>query len=398
MNCRYRFQAINAGRQVITGQMDAKNQDELTQLLRQHDLDLLIARRILTLSQRTLTRRELIDFCFHLEQLLSAGIPLLDAVDDLAESSSGKTLRHAYRQIADELRAGKAFSAALPAEITRCEAAFAGIVRAGELSGRLGETLGHLGQSLRQNEALASTSRRLLTYPLLAATLVLAACLFLMLFLVPQIRSFLGSSVSALPWYTRLLFTLSAVLQTYWAIFLALPALAALGGAVAIRRYPACHESWHRLLLRLPIVGEIQRKLLVARLADLLAMLYASGIPLLEALELLPQAIGNRAAARAMKQVHRQVEQGESLSGAFSHQPIFPALLTRMLATGERTGRLDTSLINLAGIYEQEARAMIDTLQALIEPTLTLSIGILLGWMMLATLQPIYGIVEQVAR
>ncbi len=398
MTRRYRFQALDANQQLVHGQMNATDPDELARLLRQHDLDLLLARRIPALNQRKLARRELIDFCFHLEQLLTAGISLLDALDDLAAGGSSKPLRHLYRGIADELRSGKSFSAALPGEITRSDASFAGIVRAGELSGRLAETLGRLGSSLRQAEALASATRKLLTYPLLAATLVLTACLFLMFFLVPQIRSFLGNAVTDLPWYTRLLFSLSTLLQEHWAILLATPPLLALAAIIAIRQHPAWHEAWHRLLLHIPLLGEIQRKLLVARLADLLAMLYASGVPLLEALELLPQSISNRAVARAVTQVHHLVEQGEALSGAFSRHDIFPGLLTRMLETGERTGRLDASLNNLAGIYEQEARATIGTLQALIEPALTLSIGILLGWMMLATLQPIYDIVEQVAR
>lgn len=398
MSRTYRFLALDTRQQLVNGQMNASDPGELAQLLRQHDLDLLQARRLSLFGQRKLARRELIDFCFHLEQLLSAGIPLLDALDDLADGGSSKALRPIYRGIADELRSGKAFSAALPAAITRCDAAFAGMIRAGELSGRLSETLSRLGHSLRQAEALASASRKLLTYPLLAGMLVLGAALFLMFFLVPQIRAFLGSAVTDLPWHSRLLFALSTLLQEYWPILLGAPALLALAGAVAIRQRPAWHDAWHRLLLRLPVVGEIQRKLLVARLADLLAMLYASGIPLLEALALLPGTIGNRAAARAVTQIHRQVEQGAALSAAFARQTIFPALLTRMLATGERTGRLDTSLNNLAGIYEQEAHAMIDALQALLEPAMTLSIGILLGWMMLATLQPIYDIVEQVAR
>lgn len=398
MTRTYRFQALDARQQLVSGQMSASDPSELARLLRQHDLDLLLARRMLSFKQRKLARRELIDFCFHLEQLLTAGIPLLDALDNLAASGSSKPLRPLYRRIADELRGGKAFSAALPVEITRCDAAFAGIIHAGECSGRLSETLGRLGHSLRQTEALASASRKLLTYPLLATALVLCASLFLMFFLVPQIRGFLGTAVTDLPWYTRLLFALSTLLQEHWPSLLGAPPLLALTAAIAIRQRPAWHEAWHRQLLRLPILGEIQRKLLVARLADLLAMLYASGIPLLEALELLPGTISNRAAARAVTQVHRQVEQGAALSGAFARQAIFPALLTRMLATGESTGRLDTSLANLAGIYEQEARAQIGVLQAMIEPALTLSIGILLGWMMLATLQPIYDIVGQVTR
>jgi len=385
-------------RQLVCGEMQAQNMEELGGLLRQNELDLLDARHVTQRRRQKLPRSELIDFCFHLEQLLVAGIALLDALDDLAHGASSKVLRQLCRSTGDELRSGKPFSAALPEEVHRSDASIAGLIRAGELSGRLAETLQRLGNSLRKSEELAAARRQLLTYPLLATALVLSACTFLLLHVVPQIRDFVASAALDLPWHSRLLFALSDLIRENWPTLLITPPALALTLVLALRLTPSWHIAWDRCLLRIPLLGDVHRKLAVARLADVLALLYASGVPLLSALESLPRAINNLALSAALTQIHHEVEQGRTLSESFADQGVFPHLMIRMLETGERTGHLDRSLVNLAEIYEKEALAMIGKLHAMIEPALTLSVGIVLGWMMLATLQPIYSVVEQVGK
>lgn len=398
MSRRYRYQALDIHRQLVCGEMQAQSMAELSVLLQQHDLDLLSVRPVAVRRRQKLLRRDLIDFCFHLEQLLVAGISLLDALDDLANGASSKALRELCRTTGNELRSGKPLSAALPEEIHRADASIAGIVHAGEISGRLADTLKRLGNSLRKSEEFADARRQVLTYPLLAASLVLSACSFLLLYVVPQIRDFVSSAVHDLPWYSRLLFVLSDLIRENWLALLVAPLAIILTGVLLLRLVPSWHITWDRYLLRVPLLGDVQRKLVIARLADLLALLYASGVPLLSSLELLPRTINNLALAEALAQVHHKVEQGETLSASFAGPSIFPPLMIRMIETGERTGQLDATLGNLADIYEKEAHAMIGRLQAMIEPALTLSVGVVLGWMMLATLQPIYSIVEQVGR
>lgn len=396
MNSLFRYRALDQAGQLVSGRLEAEDSAQLQLQLRRHGLDLLSVRKV-RLSPQGLPRQRLADFCFQLEQMLSAGIPLLEAVDDLAGNASGRRLRAICRRIGNELRSGKAFSSALPMEITHREPAFAGMIQAGELSGNLAETLARLGNSLRQAERMQNATRQLLTYPAIAALMVGAAFLFLLLHLVPQIRTFLGDNAIALPWHTRLLFFVSDLVRQQWLTLIALIVAPPLTLALLLRIWPDARQRLDRLRLSLPVLGPILRKLAIARIAELLAMLYTCGVPLLAALESLPAAITNHALRAALHGVRHQVEQGATLSQAFGAQALFPRRLIRMLETGERTGRLDATLNSIASAYEQEAGTAIARLQGMLQPATTLAIGILLGWMMLATMQPLYGIIGRAA-
>lgn len=393
----YRFKAINADQEVVSGQSEATGLDDLERSLQRSGLELLRASPRKQRMQPP-SRRELIDFCFHVEQLLTAGIPLIEAIEDLAENGEGRHWRARCRRIATALAAGLPLSDALQTEAAGIDPVFTGVIRAGELSGQLPETLKRLGTTLRQEETLAAGTRKLLLYPAVAGTLVLGTAAFLMFFLVPQIRTFLGETGLPLPLHTRLLFATADLLAGYWPWLLAFPALLLPALHLAIRHSPdlaRLRDSW---LLKLPLTGGIYRKLLVTRQAELLALLYTTGIPLLEALAALQPTTRNRIVGAALADIHRSVEQGSTLADAFARHAIYPPLLVRMLQIGERTGRLDQTLNNIARRYEGEAADALAAVQTLIEPALTLIIGLLLGWIMLATMQPIYGIIGQAGK
>lgn len=394
----FHFRALDPRQQLITGEMEAHDLDALLQHLQQQGLELLDVRRKHVRNARPPSRRDIIDFCFHIEHLLSAGIPLLDALHDLAKHSESPRLRPLCRRLATAISSGHSLSAAMQTEHVQLEAAFIGVIRAGETSGRLPEVLQRTGNHLQQAEELDARTGQALIYPILAGVLVIAASVFLMCFLVPQIRLFLGETGVALPLHTRLLFAMADILETWWPLLLGLPPGILLLTFSARRSSPSLRLRLDRCALKMPLTGRIRRKLLVARLADLLALLYSTGIPLLEALASLQKSSANRFVAQALAQIRRAVEQGSSLADAFAQHDVFPALLIRMLQVGERSGALDSSLGNIARLYEREARESIARLQTLIEPALTLCIGILLGWVMLSILQPIYGIIGQAAR
>lgn len=397
MSIQFSFKALDAQQQIVTGKMQVPDREVLAQQLQQQGLDLLSARRLRSAASGKPSRRDLIDFCFHVEHLLNAGIPLIDALQDLAQGSDSRNLRQLSTRLAAAVIGGKSLSAALQSEVGDTEPALVGIIRAGELSGRLPDILHRLGNNLRQSEALAASTRQLLLYPAVAGGLVMAASAFLMLFLVPQIRSFLGESGLPLPLHTRLLFVVSDFLTGYWPYVIGTPPLLLLLCAGTLRYRPALRLRLDRLALDAPLTGRVNRRLAVARLADLLALLYSTGIPLLEALEAVQKSCANRVVGQALQRIRHAVEQGSSLAEAFARHDIFPPLLVRMLQIGEKTGGLDKALNNIAQRYEHEARESIAILQTLLEPALTLCIGILLGWIMLATMQPIYGIIGQVS-
>jgi len=387
----FRYRALDSSLQRVSGELEATSLLHLEQELQRRGLELLSARRR-HLSLRTrLTRGELADFCMQVEQLLSAGIPLLEALQALGKSGEGARLPALCRRLEEKLAAGRALSQALEEE--QLDPAFVGMVRAGEFSGRLPDCLRRMGDSLSQGENLARSTKKLLLQPLLAASMVFAASLFLMLYLVPQIRDFLADSSHTLPLASTLLFATADLLQKYWPWLAALPLLLALATA-ALRHDPARALAIDRMSLRIPLAGPVRRKLLIARLADLLAVLYSSGIPLLEALRSLPPTIGNRTAGNIVSQIAHDVEQGSSLAEAFSRHDFFPPLLIRMLLAGERSGTLEHALQHIGKRYEREASDSIAILQGLIAPVLTLLIGLLLGWIMLATIQPLYGLID----
>lgn len=397
MSILFSFKALDAQQQIVTGKMQVPDREVLAQQLQQQGLDLLSARRLRSAASAKPSRRDLIDFCFHVEHLLNAGIPLIDALQDLAQGSDSRNLRQLSTRLAAAVIGGKSLSAALQGEVGETEPALVGVIRAGELSGRLPDILHRLGSNLSQSEALAAGTRQLLLYPAVAGGLVMAASAFLMIFLVPQIRSFLGESGLPLPLHTRLLFVVSDFLTGYWPYVIGTPPLLLLLCAGTLRYQPALRLRLDRLALDAPLTGRVSRRLAVARLADLLALLYSTGIPLLEALEAVQKSCANRVVGQALQRIRHAVEQGSSLAEAFARHDIFPPLLVRMLQIGEKTGGLDKALNNIAQRYEREARESIAILQTLLEPALTLCIGILLGWIMLATMQPIYGIIGQVS-
>ena len=387
----FRYQALDSGQQRVSGEREACSLAHLEEDLLQLGLELISARRRRLRRPPKTSRAELADLCLQLEQLLAAGIPLSESLDELGASTEGARLPALCRRLGERLVAGQAFSHALAEE--KLPPDCIGVIRAGEYSGRLADSLRRLGNSLQQSEEHARTTKKLLLQPLLAGLMVLAAGLFLMVYLVPQIRNFLSDSNQSLPLATTLLFATADFLQNHWP-WLGLPPVLLLVTARGLRRHPALAPEVDRLSLRVPLTGHIRRRLLTARLAELLALLYRSGIPLLEALRSIAAAIDNRFARNIVDQIANDVEQGSSLAEAFSRHDFFPPLLIRILQAGERSGTLEQALEHIVRRCEREASDAMVTLQNLTAPVLTLLIGLLLGWIMLATLQPLYGMIE----
>lgn len=391
MNTHFRYQALDSRQQRVSGEREACSRAHLEAELLQLGQELINAKAQRLRRPPRMSRAELADFCLQIEQLLAAGIPLTEALHDLGASTEGARLPTLCRRLGERLVAGQSLSQALAEE--RLPPDCIGVIHAGEYSGRLADSLHRLGNSLQQSEEQARTTKKLLLQPLLAGLMVLAAGLFLMFYLVPQIRNFLTDSNQSLPLASILLFATADFLQHYWP-WLGLPPILLLVAASGLRRHPALAPEIDRLSLLIPLIGQIRRRLLTARLAELLALLYSSGIPLLEALRSIPAAIDNRFASNIVGQIADDVEQGSALAEAFSRHDFFPPLLIRILHAGERSGTLEQALEHIVRRCEREAGDAMATLQSLTGPALTLLIGLLLGWIMLATIQPLYGMID----
>jgi type IV pilus assembly protein PilC len=224
---------------------------------------------------------------------------------------------------------------------------------------------------------------------------VLGVTFFLMVYLVPQMVSLIKTMGQTLPLHTRLLIAVSNFLVSYWWIVLGAPVLIFFGIKFAAQTNPVLRYRLDGLKLRLPVVGPILRKIILSRFASVFALMYSSGITILDAIRSSEETTGNAVIQEALHNVGQEIGEGKNVTAAFQDVGMFPPLVVRMLRVGEGTGALDTALANVSYFYNREVREGIARIQVMIEPTLTVLMGVLLGWVMLSVLGPIYDTISK---
>lgn len=394
----YDYSAVDAEGRRIGGRMEAMNPVDLEMRLKHMGLDLVRGKPIRhrpLLGGSGVPRRELINFCFQLQQLIRAGVPLLDALTDLRDSLEHPRLKEVSANLVENIEGGQTLSQAMAAHPGLFNRVFLSLIRAGEASGDLDRVLDNLTASLKWEDELIAHTQKLLLYPAFVSTIVLGATTFLMVYMVPQLKLFVGNMGQALPAHTRALFLISDLLLDYWYVPLLLPGLITALLIYLLHNNPLARRRFDALKLRLPLVGGILKKIILSRFAGTFAMLYAAGIPVLESLRTTRDVVGNRVIRRALEQTEQAIREGRNMAAAFQDTGLFPPLVVRMVRIGESTGALDTALLNVSYFYNRDVQESVSRAQALIEPLLTLILGTLLGWIMLSVIGPIYDVISQ---
>lgn len=391
----YRYRALDAEGRTVRGESDALNSDELESRLGRLGLSLLMAQPVkpglaASLSRRKIDRRALIDFFFHMDSLLRAGVPLVDTLTDLRDSSDLPAMRSLVGDLVDRIETGSPFSEALAGHPEVFSKLLIGLVRTGEITGNLPDVLRETTANLKWQDELSSQTRKALMYPTFVAVVVLSVVFFLMIYLVPQLVQFLANMKQDMPIQTRVLIAVSNFIVNWWALIIALPVVAGVALKVGLDRSAELRRKRDHLLLEVPVLGPILRKIALARFANTFALMYGSGIPVMDALLHCEEATGNIAVTEAMQRARNLIGQGIPISQAFEASAAFPPLVLRMLKVGEHTGRLDEALRNVSYFYSRDVNEGIGKLQSMIEPILTVVMGGLLGWIMLAVLGPVY--------
>ena len=388
----YRYTAIDHDGRQQRGIMQAPTEQALEASLKAQGLELLTVKigQPVNWFQPRIKSQHLIQFCIQIQQLLQAGVPLLQSLEELAGQSQHPSLSKALRALQHELEAGKLLSQALQAQPDVFPAFIGNLVAAGEHTGQLPEIFGHLAQTLQWQADLISQTRRGLTYPALLCVMVCIAATVMLTFLVPQMVGFLQSLGQELPWSTRLLLGLSDWAIAYGGVSLILLTLLAFCLRFAVKRSPAFAFYCGQKILKLPVLGRLLHQLVLTRLCRFLGLMYQTGIPLLQALEWCQPLLQNRVMAQALSQVHQRVQSGESLAASFAAAGWFPPLLVRMIRVGETTGALDRMLSQQATFYDREVQAHMQSLLQLLEPVLTMLLGLMLLFLMAAVMLPVY--------
>lgn len=392
------YKAISSEGRMIFGRIDAINLVDLDMRLKRMELDLVTGKPLQQhrrFGRKRVPRRDLINFCFHLEQLATAGVPILEGLADLRDSIEQPRFREVIAGLIENIEGGQTLSQAMAEHPAVFSPVFVHLVRAGETTGQLSEVLGSLAESLKWEDELAAETKKLLIYPAFVAGIVLSATFFLMVYMVPQLKMFVKNMGQTLPLHTQLLFFVSDLMVGYWYLFLSLPFVAGVAIVAIFNHNPLARVRLDGIKLRLPIIGPILKKIILSRFASTFAMLYASGIPILEAIRSTQPIVGNRVIRSALQGVEQAIREGRNVAGAFHDIGLFPPLVVRMLRIGESTGALDKSLRNVSYFYNRDVKDAAGKAQALIEPLLTLSMGALLGWIMLSVIGPIYDVISR---
>lgn len=394
----FSYKAMDPQGRVVLGRMDAINPIDLELRLKRMDLDFIAGdpvRQGGLLQASRVSRRELINFCFHLEQLVRAGVPILDGLTDLRDSIENPRFREVIAGMIESIDGGRTLSQAMAEHRKVFDGVFVSLVRAGESSGNLPEVLTNLVESLKWQDELASQTKKLIVYPAFMGTVVIGVVLFMMMYLVPRMVGFIKSMGQELPLHTRILIATSNAFVDYWYVVVGLPIAAVIGLVIMLRTSAEARYRFDEFKLNLPLAGVILRKIILSRFAGVFAMMYGSGISILESLRATEGVVGNRVIRRGLERVGEMIAEGQSITVAFQTVGLFPPLVVRMLRVGENTGGLDTALVNVSYFYGRDVKESIGRVQAMIEPVMTIVVGLILGWVMLSVLGPIYDAITR---
>jgi type IV pilus assembly protein PilC len=396
----FTYKAINASGKAAMGQIEALNLIDLEMRLKRMGLDLisgLPTRRGGTLLRSgSIKRPDLINFCFHLEQLNSAGVPLLESLTDLRDSVDNPRFREILAGVIESIQGGKGLSQALADYPDVFSPVFSSLIRTGEATGRMSEVLLSLTETLKWEDELAAQTRKLIMYPAFVGSIVLMVTLFLMIYLVPQMVGFIKNMGQQIPLQTRLLIAVSSFFVQFWWAILAVPIAAFFALRVAARGNPLIRYQVDKAKLRIPLLGNIQRKIIMSRFASTFALMYSSGITILDAIRGSEETAGNAVIQEGLRMAGQEIADGKSVTAAFQDVGLFPPLVIRMLRVGETTGALDRALLNVSYFYNREVREAIGKIQVMIEPALTVFLGAILGWVMISVLGPVYDVITKV--
>lgn len=389
----FRYRAMDQTGRLSRGQLAAVNEVDLELRLKRMGLDL-INLRSLRQNQyhggERITRRDLITFCFHLEQISRAGIPLLDGLRDLRDTMDSAGFRDILTALLEDLEGGKMLSQALAAHPAIFDTVFINVVRAGEQTGRLDLVFGNLAGTLKWQDEAAAKAKRLMVYPAIVSAFVLLTVVVMLVYLVPKFEGFLLSTQVKLPPTTLFLFGLAKLFRTWWYLWLGGAAL--LGALVVlwVRHTERGRWWWDETQLKIPILGAVLQKILLARFAHYLALLYRAGVTVLDALKTAEDIAGNRVIATSLHAASVKITEGMGLTESFRSLGLFPPLVIRMLRVGENTGALDLALENVTYFYNREVDEAIDRGMKVLEPLLLVVLASILGFFALSVLMPVY--------
>jgi len=397
----YNYEAITRDGTVVTGSMEAASEHLVVDRL--HEMDYYpvkvgsaaedggVGTFFHSILKGRVGEKDIMSLSYQLSVLLDAGFPLDRSLSILSELTEKEKLRNIIDELSAGIRGGKSLSDALSRFPEVFSPLYINMVRAGEAGGFLEDTLKRLAAYLEESQKLKDDVRSALIYPSLLGIVGGVAVVVLLVFVVPRFSSIFADMGQALPLPTLVLLSVSSALRDYWWLFAAFIS----GGFLLLRYYlrtEAGRRYWDRLRFRLPVLGRLYRELSVARFARTLGALLMSGVPILNALNIVEGTQQSGSMAELTGTVKEGVRKGRTIGGLLRGNAVFPPFAIHMITVGEETGKLDEMLVRIADRFDAEVRSTIKKLLSLLEPALILSMGLVVGFIVISVLLAIFSL------
>jgi type IV pilus assembly protein PilC len=393
----FSYTARTLGGDLKTATIDAPSRDEVVLQLRRQRL---IVVKVDEESKKpkisgSIALRDVVIFTRQFSTMINAGLPLVQSLDIQAKQAENQALKKVIEAVLYDVESGNTLADALRKHPKVFTPLYTNMVAAGEAGGILDTILLRLATFLEKNDALARKIKGAMVYPGVIVTVAIAAVAILLIVVIPTFQGMFASAGIALPAPTRLVIFLSEMLQLYW--------WAMLGGTAAliilIRQYYKTNGGQlviDRILLKLPIFGDLLRKTAVARFTRTLGTLVSSGVSILDGLEITARTAGNRVIHDAVMRSRASIAGGETISAPLRESGVFPPMVVQMINVGEQTGGLDEMLSKIADFYDDEVDTAVEALLAAMEPIMIVFLGVIVGGMIVAMYLPIFDMINAV--
>ena len=347
-----------------------------------------------TVGFHRIRQRDLTTATWQLATLLHAGIPLVPALSALVEQLSNQPLAKVFAQIHDKVSEGKSLADVLEEYPAVFSEIYISMVRAGEATGTMENVLSQLAQMSEKRDHLSNKVKSELVYPLFMAIVGTMVVVFIFMFIIPSITKLFLEMNRELPWPTVLLIKVSSFIQDYfWLISLGILISALVMGF----RTTWGRRGWDRYILKCPLFGSLILKISISRFSRTLAVLLASGLSIVEALDLGRRVVGNTVVTEVIDDAKDAISRGQSIAQSFRKKGVFPPIVIHMIAAGEKSGSIEEGLINIADAFDSEVESAVKALTSLLEPVMIILLGIIVGFIVLSILLPIFDINQAIA-
>lgn len=389
---RYRYKAIDQNGKTVNGKMSAENPAELLTMLRANSLELI------SYSQdkvggglfSKIKTADLISIFVHLEQLEKAGVSIIDSIADLKENADSIKVRNLMHEIYEAIKNGSLFSESLTKHPHVFNKIYIGLIAMGEKTGNLANAFASIIEDIKWNNDINRKTAKAVRGPMFGILIMFIVLGVMTSVVVPKVTAFLTAQSIDLPAMTVALIAFSDFMKNYWYVMIIVPVIFYIVVKI-LQTSEKMAIKIDDLKLKVPVFGPIIKKIDSAKFCQFFALTFRSGLGVLECLESASGVIKNKAIKRSIIQVKDQVSDGQSMTKSISATGYFPSLVVRMFKVGEESGNMESALQNIKFFYDREINDSIDKIVGMIQPTITLVMGLMIAWITIAVFGPIYS-------